>query len=430
MNHNSTEGKACLELIPIKPQREEETQPISEVLPPPSVSTKPQQKALRQAQSLVEASTTHEFDPRAKAARKIQVFYRANLAGTRLAHTANVGKTEVEVHRLSSRGAQIGKIYVIVSFTYNKKLAELRVSIYNIESRRTHEFVVSNFCYEDMAPEQFEYTVGKILSGVEYIPEADTFCSGLTKELSRGEKLLGVRPAQEAHSPSPGFMREAYSGSRKFASGIYRVSVLLHHEKAEMEICLSKEDGKEEEPVKLKVQEDLTQYLKVNPAPNKEVTLGAMASNFVELLPTGEFWFDEAKLHSVVLEQIQQAERVKLVKLQARFRACLARRKLLLMVELHSKKLRTLEQFGLRMGKHYHLIKVLVNIQRKDSVFIRSDKAQNTLEIRLAKLRQNETIEEDGSDFAIKQLVRSQLPKLIAFHAGRKVLVLHERRAM
>eukprot|EP01022_Parablepharisma_sp_SALTPOND_P021327 TRINITY_DN414_c0_g1_i1.p1 TRINITY_DN414_c0_g1~~TRINITY_DN414_c0_g1_i1.p1 ORF type:complete len:1792 (+),score=283.43 TRINITY_DN414_c0_g1_i1:461-5377(+) len=334
-----------------------------------------------------------------------------------------------------TKGRIIDGRLTIIKVFYCDTTAQLRILVHDQETRKGQTFILDNMSYSSMTQDEFMEKMGKITEKMEYNKTQGQFFIGLDETPKEEDRIIGIvsLPAENSESPldlskSPSVNSEQtsgayeiYRGVKKIGTDYYSIQVYINPE-GKGGIHVTKEGETTKQTIEIKT--DLKEFLKLNPNEEGELKLGRMIYSGITLSDNDTIYFDDEQLKmSIVMNSFKERTK-KLTKVQTRFRLCLAREKIK-QIKRKIAKFRTLKtEFGLKIGKQYHFIKVIHAADKKGNLIIKSNKAKNELEASLEKLGL-----EEGMDICtFKAKVKTQISSFLAYDPVKMLLVFYRRR--
>ena len=150
-----------------------------------------------------------------------------------------------------------------------------------------------------------------------------------------------------------------------------------------------------------------------------------MIYNGVTANEKDELQFDDRQLKVATIMRSFNERNRRLTKVQTRFRLCLARETI---TSIRNRKVKSVvlrTEFGMKIGKQYHLIKVLSETTKREAVFIKSDKATNQLEFVLDALG----LEPEVDGYALRLRLKKHISKIMAFDPNKMLLINMQEKA-
>ncbi len=343
---------------------------------------------------------------------------------------------------LITRGKIIDGRLTINKIFFCQLTNQLRILVCDCEGRRAQTFILDNFQYGMMTREEFEDKMNNVFENMEYNKEQRQFFVNLGEAPKDSDRIIGVIPlardksrAEDAAKASPkennsaiedpegGVEQEIYRGLKKLGSFYYNIKVTISSE-GKCRI-FAVQDGTRKR-TELDVDMDLKNYFTIDKSAEGELKLGRMIYNGVTAGEGDEVRFEDDQLKLAVTAHSFMERSKHLIKVQSRFRLCIAREKISLLRVRKCKRSKLRTEFGLKIGKQYHLMKILTNADRNGVIIVKSDKATNELELPLSELGMTE---EDLESCMLKITLKGIVTSLLAFNPKKRMLVRHLRHA-
>eukprot|EP00826_Nyctotherus_ovalis_P043610 TRINITY_DN4610_c0_g1_i2.p1 TRINITY_DN4610_c0_g1~~TRINITY_DN4610_c0_g1_i2.p1 ORF type:complete len:416 (+),score=164.93 TRINITY_DN4610_c0_g1_i2:377-1624(+) len=390
-----------VELSNVKEEQEEEKSELQK-----SVSEIPQQK----------------WDD--KMALLIQAYFRKlRKIVNREQDISKIGRNESIIMNC---GRIVGGKAVAIKMFYLEETKRIRILLFEKVTKRTQTFILDNVNFTEVNHNELVASAWKIIEKIEYDKLMQQFCIGLEqsenkdqsigvfsvpqREAIKGKKQKSLRNFEALIS------HEIYNGIKKTATDYCNVRISLNAEnKAEIFIL------KEKDPLKqrIEVKTDLAEFFKLQPKKELQLKLGRMIYNEIVSTPKGVISFDEDQFREEILKLIFKERNIRLKKIQQKYRSYKLKGKFLSLVAKAKTSRVLVTKFGLKMGRHYHFIKVFTEWSKAGTLAIKSDKASNELKVKIENL----DLSKEDDLAVIKQGVKSKLVKSLAFNPAKKALV-------
>ncbi len=370
-----------------------------------------------------------------KAACLIQMYFR-NFRKKAVLKTLKRRGTVVKMPDYSdasklvmTRGKAINGRLTINRAYFCQTTRQLRVSVYDCETKRTQTFILDNFRYDSMTLEEFEGKMADVLENMAYNEALHAYFMGISEPTKDESHIIGIIQPRSSVNSSVATSHimnsehEIYRGLKKLGGYFYNIKVNITLDRKSRVRIFREEDNR---ITTLDVHIDLREYFAVDGTDEGELRLGRMIYNAVCVGSDSEPRIDAAALQESVATHALSEVSKRLTHLQARFRSCFAREKLRSQRSLQQKRWVLKTQFALRMGRQYHLIKIVTDTERPDVVVVRSDRAGNEVEFEAKALGLER---EDGELHLTGEKMKNLVAKTVAFDPKRKLLVRHVRLA-
>lgn len=368
-----------------------------------------------------------------KAACRIQSVYRLHRAKAHVMLLKE--KTRRKNHGQLITGKALLKngrrmVLQVISFDNNKSVL---IRIFDMQTCLTQEFNLPKCACARMSLEESNEFVQNICKGIEFHEGDETYYLSMNDTITKGEMMKEIeKPKNEPKEKKkidpklvPRLMREVYSGLRKIGEEVYNAKCLLNL-MGEAEIYVTKNEPNAK-PQVIKVPVNLQVYLEDKKEQDKEAILGSTLCNLVYYdTNTGKVAFNLNKLQDEVTAKEMEAKGKVLRKIQDKVKGCMARNQFYHIVAAKTKKVMLVGQFGLKLGKCYHFIKVIKQKDNDDLFWIKSNYAINALKVSCEKLGITKLVDADPYNLKCKLLER--VPTFLAYDNKRRILVEIKRR--
>ena len=337
---------------------------------------------------------------------------------------------------IMTRGRIIDGRLTILKIFYCDITTQIRLRLYDNDSRSAQAFVLDNFNYADMTQDEFIEKMNKVIDKIEYNKTQSMYFIGLDDTQKEEDKIIGVvqvsrdeRETAEITSKGEPFsseqtsisLHEIYRGVKKIGNEYYKILVYISNE-GKGEIHAIKESDSNKQIIEIKT--DLEGFMKVNTGAEGELNLGRMVYKGITAKDDGLLYFNDEQLKVAIVSYSFRQRSQKLTKVQTRFRLCMAREKMELIRSKIAKTYVLKTEFGMKIGKQYHFIKIIKPARSSNTIIIKSNKAKNEIELDIAKYGLNEAIDL----CAFKARLKAILPAFLAYDRTKMMLVLYKRK--
>eukprot|EP00831_Metopus_contortus_P003785 TRINITY_DN11392_c0_g1_i2.p1 TRINITY_DN11392_c0_g1~~TRINITY_DN11392_c0_g1_i2.p1 ORF type:complete len:382 (-),score=88.07 TRINITY_DN11392_c0_g1_i2:395-1540(-) len=293
---------------------------------------------------------------------------------------------------ICAKGYTICNRHIIMKMFYFSQIHKLKLSIFDVISRHTVDFLIDNFDYKNMSSEDFWISVESIIHKFEYNNETQEYFLGLEQDAFGSNdfgvtstKLIdekGIIQHQEVEQncifnqeKEQTTFKEIYKGTRKFKQWFFDIRVLLFSNYT-IKFMVKKEIEDQNYNI-TEVKANMREYFALNgQTALTENKLGRKIYLWVNINEQNEIELNEKQLQDQIEKWRKQKKLKMLTKIQSRFRLCLAKRFFTDFVEVQHTRATLFAQFGLKIGAQYHYIKILRSKVQKEIFILRSDKAK------------------------------------------------------
>ena len=136
------------------------------------------------------------------------------------------------------------------------------------------------------------------------------------------------------------------------------------------------------------------------------------------------FEINESKLINDLEDKVIQLKNNVVIKLQKKYRKYFAGEQCSKVEKIPMKTLTLLQSFGIKIGKQYHLIKVLSHKENADKIIVKSNHSKNSIEISLKRLLKKQFSEYTN----LIDTIQRQLINVLAFDPIQQHLVIYNRK--
>lgn len=330
---------------------------------------------------------------------------------------------------LGSIGKVISGRPTILQIYCDNDINQAKILIYDQLGKEIQPLLVDNIDYSSMTHDLYTKSVRHLANRIRYSEAKKSFYMGLETspqgQLNVVASVLRPSSPRDAKQKSMSVLsreeliveeeKVIYTGLKHTGNGYCNVTVRLKNGKGEVEV--SKDNDAKKQIIE--IEADLKGYLKVV---KKDTTLklGRIIYNAVTFEDKDTAKVKEDFLKESLNQGTYYERKQGLSKLQDKFKKFLdsmkqakARRNEKIVAEYK-------KEFGVKMGKQYHLIKVKCE---EKVVTVKSNKAKSALLIKLKDLGMKEDI--DASLF--KENIKAALLNCLAFDTVNGVLVHHVR---
>ena len=307
---------------------------------------------------------------------------------------------------LFEKGDKNGQLLMLDNIDFeNHDLNEMKNDLINILGKLAYDPLNKQFCIESKK---------NVKKDLKKEPEISVLLSK-TKTPTNIKRL-----SQLCIIPNEIGLHEIYHGIKKTEKNYYEIKIYINKDyRAIIDSVRQKDSAKES----IEVKTDIKNFVLYNRSNEKESELGRMIYKEVILDNSGIIRFDENKFAETILENLYQLRTKKLIKFQQAFAHYLLKSRFKFVITRESKTKVLATSFGLKIGKQYHIIKVITDKDNCMSVVIKSNKAENVLKIKINKFGMPETSELSNIRTDFKKLVT----KFVGYDAKKKHLVFRKQ---
>lgn len=371
------------------------------------------------------------------AAILIQVAFRVHLAFFYYLKMAVKAKHLRKKRKgfITTRGSFISNRYCICKMYFVMQRLVLQIKICDIGSMKHQTIEINNFHYSQMSYYEFSESIERIYETIKYDMANCCYCLSYETKAEVEKRVLNAASRQNSIQEdkieiAKGNQNQKdtviYAGERKYRKLTYSIKIkITPYQTIEVMLLIMGGDYKEQT---IAINYNFRTYLSIKKEPNKNEELGKFIYNMSSYKEGKGLIVNQAKIRQIAMETIQVKRFEKLKQIQSRFRVSLST------INCKELKLNTMKpsfvwnQFGIRIGKQYHFIKILRNKDGNNSFTIKSNKAPNQLQVAYSKLIPHEMLDEPLDSYNVKQIVQIRLPKIIAYDLTRKRIILFIRK--
>lgn len=331
-----------------------------------------------------------------------------------------------------TRAIQIKEIYVLANCNWPNHNTQLKLSLYNPLDTTTQNFEIDNFSADSQ--EDYEEKIKEILKNVVYITEKNSFEILLKNQSNTKEPVkidsqpkscenLNISKPQSLIQMNPN-CTVVCKGTRKIEKKRFNFEIFYNNLDRLLEV-FAFVNGRENDILKLKIEVPKYILKKNIGVPDTIIKFARKIYRWVTVNRENQLEYKENMQLEYQDEDLYKKNISKLTQFQSRLRKGIARNIFNDLLGKERKSIRLVTQFAIKLGKSYHLIKVSTDINRPGILLVKSNKANNVLELKLKKIGM-EDVDSSGL-YNFISLIKQAIFTRVAFITTKKKLTEYSR---
>lgn len=325
---------------------------------------------------------------------------------------------------ICSLGYSICNRFQIISFYYFKDLEQLKINVFDVALHINQTFFFDNIEIDAETERAMPERIIKILRRIKFKKEEGKYILLDVKVLKEQEQHIKIIESIAESTSKDSKKKCIYTEKKLIGRAAYEIEILYVSEE-KIEVLTVKCSDKKENC--FQIDYDFGSYLGLSKDPSKEEQLGKLILGCIFANSGGSIYVDCAAMRKMIGVEVTKLKLRSILKLQSKHKSRLALNSFLNLFLQAKRSKRVLVQFGLAIGPAWHYIKVLVDINNNEKVFIKSNKAVNEIEIPLRKLMHAKIVDNNIETYNAKKYIKRIVPKLLAFDPTKNMLLYYLR---